>query len=181
MHIRGMMACTLDGFVADTGGGVGFLDDFGTADWGFAEFLDQIGTAVMGRRTYDHLCALAPVWPYPGVAGLVLGRGLVPPMRGGAQVWAGDLAGLVAHLRSQPRDAWVVGGPSLQGALLALGALDRLELWVVPRMIGAGLRLFPDGLVPPGQPDLAGVRQGPMGMVCLDYRFGASGLGGRAR
>ncbi|MEY4695970.1 MAG: hypothetical protein RIT14_398 [Pseudomonadota bacterium] len=179
--IRGMMACTLDGYVADSEGGVGFLAPFETVDWGWQAFFAQIGTVVMGRKTYQHLLTLTHDWPYAGAEAIVLGR-IDPPLRGGAQVWRDDLAALIAHLRARPGgDAWVVGGPALQSAFLAQGALDRLELCVLPHLLGAGLRVFPDGPPPPRQPRLAGQRALPMGMVMLDYRFGAEDLGGRDR
>jgi dihydrofolate reductase len=115
---------------------------------------------------------LAPDWPYPGHPGIVVGRGLVPPLRGGAEVWAGGLPELVARLRAEEKDAWIVGGPMLQGALLAMGALDRLELCVVPRLLGGGVPVFPAGTVPPRLPHLRSARALPLGLVMLDYVFG---------
>ena len=69
-RLRGMMASSLDGFAADAGGGVGFLDDFDGVDWGYDAFIAGIGTVVMGRRTYEHMLELAPDWPYPGKRGM---------------------------------------------------------------------------------------------------------------
>jgi dihydrofolate reductase len=174
-QIRGMMAATLDGFVADVRGGVGFLDDFQDVDWGWPDFIAQIGTMVMGRRTYEHIWQLTPDWPYPDCTGIVLGQ-LADPLRGGCTVWRGDLDSLIAHLRGLGgKDVWVVGGPALQAQFIAKGALDRLELCLVPRLIGSGIRLFPDGPEPPAQPVLHASRSLPKGMVLLDYRFGARG------
>lgn len=171
--IRGMMAMSLDGFAADSGGGVGWLSEFEAIDWGYDAFIAGIGTVVMGRLTFAHLLELTPDWPYPGKRAIVVGRGLQPPLRGGAEAWSGDLPALVAHLRAEPADAWVVGGPMLQGAFLAAGALDRLELCVVPRLLGSGLPVFPAGPLPPRQPRLQSARALPLGMVMLDYAFDA--------
>ena len=169
--IRGMMACSLDGFAADAVGGVDWLAPFEGADWGYEAFIAQIGTVVMGRRTYQHMLDLAPDWPYPGKRGIVLGRGLAGPLRGGAEIWGTGLPALIAHLRGQAQDVWVVGGPMLQAAFLQAGALDRLELCVVPHLLGRGVRVFPDGPAPARQPRLEGARVLPLGMVMLDYRF----------
>jgi dihydrofolate reductase len=171
--IRGMMAASLDGFAADAGGGVGWLDAFEGADWGYDAFIAEIGTVVMGRLTYRHMLDLTPDWPYPGKRGIVVGRGLQSPLRGGAEVWPGDLPALVAHLRAGPMDAWIVGGPMLQGAFLRMGALDRLQLCVVPRLLGTGLPVFPAGPMPSRQPRLQSASALPMGMVMLDYLFEA--------
>ena len=169
--IRGMMAASLDGYAADAGGGVGWLADFEGVDWGYEDFIATIGTVVMGRLTFTQIWTLTPDWPYPGKRGIVVGRGMQSPLHGGAEVWQGDLPALAAHLRAGPQDAWIVGGPMLQGAFLALGALDRLQLCVVPRLLGSGLPVFPPGPVPPRQPRLQSARALPLGMVMLDYRF----------
>ena len=179
--IRGMMAASLDGFAADAEGGVGWLAPFEAADWGYAAFLAEIGTVVLGRRTYEQAKVLSAEWPYAGKRAIVVSRRLHGPLAGGAELWSGGVPALAAYLRALAGgDVWVVGGPMLQSALIALGALDRLELCLVPRVLGAGVPVFAPGARPEVQPQLAGVRQLPLGMVMLDYRFGASGRGGRA-
>lgn len=167
--IRSMMATSLDGFAADAAGGVGWLAPFEAVDWGYGDFIAEIGTVVLGRRTYEQLPSLAPEWPYPGQAGIVVGQ-VTPPLWGGASRWEGDLPALAQRLRAQPKDAWIVGGPMLQGAFLTLGLMDRLQLCVVPHLLGKGVRLFPE--TPPVRaPQLTGVQTLPLGMVMLDYRF----------
>lgn len=172
-RVRGMMACSLDGFAADADGGVGWLDRFGAVDWGYEAFLAQVGTVVMGRVTYGHARALSPEWPYPGKRAVVMGRNLSAPLAGGARPWSGGLESLIVHLRSlADGDVWVVGGPTLQSALLSAGALDRLQLCLVPHLLGRGVRVFPEGAPGPRQPALTSTTPLPLGMVMLDYSFG---------
>lgn len=178
-QIRGMMASTLDGYAADSVGGVGFLDPFHDVDWGWNGFIAEIGTVVMGRKTYDHIWHLAPEWPYPGIAGIVLGHP-APPLRGPVTPCT-DLAGLIPQLQAAERDVWVVGGPALQQEFITLGALDRLQLCILPVLLGNGIRTFPESPEPLRQPVLHGVTQLPKGMLLADYRFGDAGLGGRDR
>ncbi|MBC2837519.1 dihydrofolate reductase family protein [Paragemmobacter straminiformis] len=174
-----MMAATLDGYVADARGGVGFLNEFQHVDWGWSGFIAEIGTVVMGRKTYDHIWQLTPDWPYPDCAGIVLGHP-AEALHANCTLWRDGLDALVAHLRAlDGKDVWIVGGPSLQAQFIAKGALDRLELCLVPRLIGTGIRLFPDTGGPALQPRLHASRSLPEGMVLLDYRFGARG--GRER
>ncbi len=179
-QIRGMIAATLDGYAADAAGGVDWLMPWHEVDYGYDDFAAQIGTVVMGRKTYQQLGNLSPVWPYPGKRAIVVGRGLTTPLDGGAQVWTGGLADLITELRARPQDSWVVGGPTLQSAFLDAGALDRLELAVVPHLMGAGIALFAGTTSPARQPELADVRRYDKGLVILDYRFGAPGRGGVA-
>lgn len=178
--LRGMMATTLDGYAADMAGGVGFLDPFHDVDWGWPAFIAEIGTVVMGRKTYDQIWTLAPDWPYGDIPGIVLGRPAAP-LRGPVTATA-DLDGLLARLGAAPgKDVWLVGGPALQARLIERGALDRLQLCVVPHLLGRGLRVFPDAAPPARQPLLASATPLDRGMILLDYRFGAPGLGGRDR
>lgn len=176
-QIRGMMASTLDGYAADSGGGVDFLDAFHGVDWGWNGFIAEIGTVVMGRKTYDHIWHLSAEWPYPGVPGMILGHPAAP-LRGPVTACA-DLAALIPHLRKATRDVWVVGGPALQQQFIALGALDRLQLCILPVLLGSGIRTFPESTQPSRQPVLHGITELPKGMLLADYRFGESGLGGR--
>lgn len=178
-QIRGMMASTLDGYAADSDGGVGFLDPFHDVDWGWSSFIAEIGTVVMGRKTYDHIWHLTPDWPYPGISGIVLGHP-APPLRGPVTTTT-DLAALIPRLQSLDRDVWVVGGPALQSDFIARGALDRLQLCILPVLLGHGIRTFPASPTPPRQPRLHGITQLPKGMLLADYRFGDPGLGGRDR
>ena len=172
-HIRGLMASSIDGFAAEGDGGVGFLSDFHDVDWGYDAFIGGVGTVVMGRRTYEEALRLSPDWPYPGKRGIVVSQSLKGPLRGDAEIWAGELASLVEKLRGlADGDVWIVGGPMLQSALIALGALDRLELCIVPRILGTGIRTFPPSAAGPRVPDLTEVKQYRKGMVILDYRFG---------
>lgn len=172
-QLRGMMASSIDGFAAEPGGGVSFLDDFHDVEWGYDAFLGGIGTVLMGRRTYEDALRLGPGWPYPGKRAIVLSRSLSEPLAGEATVWNGDLPSLVDRLRTlADGDVWVVGGPMLQSALIALGALDRLELCIVPRLLGQGIRTFPPSSAGPRVPELTEVKQYRKGLVILDYRFG---------
>ncbi len=49
------------------------------------------------------------------------------------------LAPLIGEVRgADDGDAWIVGGGRLQQAMIAAGALDRLELFIVPEIVGGG-------------------------------------------
>ena len=47
------IATSLDGFIADSEGGVDWL--FTDQDYGYAAFFATIGALVMGRRTYEQV------------------------------------------------------------------------------------------------------------------------------
>ena len=43
------------------------------------------------------------------------------------------------------QDVWIVGGAQVQSAFLAAGELDRLEIFLIPVLLGDGIPLFPKG------------------------------------
>jgi dihydrofolate reductase len=50
----------------------------------------------------------------------------------------------VARLRAlDDGEVWMVGGGRLQMAFLERGALDEIEIYVMPELIGGGAPLFP--------------------------------------
>jgi dihydrofolate reductase len=139
-EIIASLAVSADGFVADRDGGVGFLDGFDPSSLGFDAFLAGIDTVVMGRTTFDQVQGFG-AWPYAGKHGLLLtsraaylpeGMVAVAPE---ARCITPALAGLKA------RRVWVVGGPRTVALCLGAGLLDRIELHVIPRTIGAGIPL----------------------------------------
>lgn len=67
-------------------------------------------------------------------------------------------------------DVHLVGGPRTIQAFRAIGALDELELLVVPFVLGDGLPLSPAG-TPQLPLELARERSYPDGVVRLTYTF----------
>jgi len=142
--IRGYLAVSLDGYVADARGRVDWLTPYAAADEGYNRFFDQVGTVVMGRRTHDQIPSFGVGWPYPGKRGLVVTSGPGCSVQAGVRFWRDGLPALIERLRGfDDGDAWVVGGAMLLAAMIEAGALDRLELLVAPLLLGEGLRPFP--------------------------------------
>jgi dihydrofolate reductase len=103
----------------------------------FARFTRDIGTVVSGRTTYDQ--AHDHGWPaIPTI--VVTSRALAPAPD--VRAYDGPLDGLIAELRANERDAWVIGGGRLMAAFLDAGAIDRMAIFVVPIALGRGTPLF---------------------------------------
>jgi dihydrofolate reductase len=139
-------AMSADGFIADSDGGVGWLDPFDAKELGAESFFAGVGAVVLGRATYELALSFGP-WPYEDRPGLVISsrdlQGLPPNVR---RIPVEALAESVRDLRSKIQgDVWIVGGGRTARACLDAGLLGELELYVVPRMLGAGLPLFGDG------------------------------------
>jgi dihydrofolate reductase len=67
------------------------------------------------------------------------------------------------------RDVLISGGGSVAQQALAAGLVDRLELHVVPVLLGGGVRLF-DGSSPAGTLEQTRVIESP-GVTHLGYRL----------
>lgn len=136
------LAASLDGFIADRDGGVDWLTPFQNEEFGFAAFLETIGVLVMGRKTYDQTRS-DEFWPYAGKRLIVLTSKPVGSLPDGGEIVRGEISGLSARLRAYDSgDVWVAGGAKTMGAFLAAGEIDRIELHLVPLILGDGLRMF---------------------------------------
>ena len=137
----GYIASSADGFVADAEGGVGYLDAFHDVDYGYDAFYTGVDALVMGRATYDQVIGFDRSWPYPGKpCHIVTSTDLLHPPKGVSR-WLGGLSDYATAMRETC--AWVVGGARLQADFIAAGLLDRLQLFIVPILLGCGIPLFP--------------------------------------
>lgn len=140
------IAASLDGYIADEGGSVAFLDSLGPQpDMGYADFLDSVGTLILGATTYRQIITeLSPdAWPYPGKRCYVYTH--TPPAPDpNVHFTALPPADLVRQIRAEtPGDIWLVGGGSLAAQFLTAAQIDRLQLTLFPILLGSGIPLFP--------------------------------------
>ncbi|BDG70618.1 dihydrofolate reductase family protein [Roseomonas fluvialis] len=168
-RVRLYAAVSLDGCLADSQGGVGWLAPFEAEDYGMDAFLAEVGTVLTGRTTYDQARGFGE-WPYAGKRVVVMThRALDADAPDGVEAAQGDLAGVIARLRRETTgDIWLLGGAALAQACLARGLVDSIEIFVMPLLLGAGLRLFAtDGA--PRALTLREARPYPNGVVALNY------------
>ncbi|MCJ8142042.1 dihydrofolate reductase family protein [Ancylobacter sp. A5.8] len=176
MAIVGYMAASLDGYIADRDGGISWLAPFDEVDSGYADFIADIETVVMGRTTYDQVIAMGREsgagWFYKGKRSLVVTSRPLADAPVGVEPWQEGVPALIAHLRALPGNSWIVGGAGLQDAFIAADALDRLDLFVIPVLLGDGLAMFPRNARGPRGLTLERSLALPKGMVRLTYRLG---------
>jgi dihydrofolate reductase len=146
MQIRARVSMSADGYVTTPSGWPALTADpafVSGRSHGFPEFLEGCEAALMGRTTF--LPALTNErWPWPNLNVFVLSSQR-PPGTPDHVVVDSDPARLLEKIRAanQGRDVHLVGGPRTIETFRALGALDRLELIVLPLLFGAGMRLTP--------------------------------------
>lgn len=170
MKIRGYMATSVDGYIADRDGGIDWLKPFDSVDAGYASFIEGIGTVVSGRATYDQVRDFPGGWGFEGKRSIIVTSRPLGDSPPGIERWEGNITTLIAELRAAPDEkaAWVVGGAALQAAFLEAGAIDTLDLFVIPVLLGDGVRMFPPSAAQRPLRLLSAEALG-LGMVRLSY------------
>lgn len=175
-RIKGYIAASLDGLIAGKNDSLDWLFKYDSMDLGehdYRTFLESTRTVVMGRGTYDFIAHEPSPWAYADKRVLVVTSQPIEAPKGPLET-RGDIDALIAELRAlDDGDVWMLGGGRLQMAFLERGALDEIEIYVIPEMLGEGTPLFP----------LTGFRASPklvsagavdQGCVRLHYRFDAT-------
>jgi dihydrofolate reductase len=178
-RILGYIAASLDGFIATPDDRLDWLFkydgmDLGEHDYGL--FLKRIRTVVMGRGTYDFIAKEPAPWAYDQQRTIVVTSRPITDPRGVLET-RDDIDPLIAELRSlEDGDVWMLGGGQLQMAFMERGALDEIEIYVMPELIGGGRPLFP----PTGfqtSPTLLSAQALDRGCVRLHYALSAARAG----
>jgi dihydrofolate reductase len=144
--ILGYIATSLDGFIATPEDSLEWLFAYDNLDLGehdYRKFTKRIRTVVMGRGTYDFLANDGSPWAYDEQRVLVVTSQPIPHPKGNLET-RGNVDDLVTELRGlSDGDVWILGGGKLQMAFIERCALDEIEIYVMPELIGGGRPLFP--------------------------------------
>jgi len=161
------VAVSLDGYIAGDGGSVDFLEQFGSDEYGFHEFFDSIDAVIMGSATYEQILGFG--WPYGDTPGLVLTTQSLDTPAGPRITFASEPTGQAIrdYASSFDRPVWLVGGGKVITAGLLQGAVDILEMYVMPIALGSGVPLFTSPYS--GHLELAESRHFSNGVVKLVY------------
>lgn len=186
------VATTLDGFIADADGGVGFFPTEGDHIEALARefpetfpapFRASLGiedapnrhfdTVVMGRRTYEPALEAGLTSPYPQLDQHVVSRTLGSVDDPAITLVEDDPLGHVRALKREDRlGIWLCGGGELAAALN--DEIDELILKVNPLVIGEGTPLIARGVGPRGL-TLVDATTHASGVTVQRYRYGRPG------
>jgi dihydrofolate reductase len=147
MHIRTHMGVSVDGYVSGPDGRPAVLRAPGfvpTTSGGYPEFIRDCGAVVMGRTTFEPALG-AERWPWPDLQVFVLTTRPLPEGTPSHVVACDDPAELVEVMRDAEfaGDVHLVGGPTTIRSFAEIGALHRLEIVLLPVLLGDGLPLSP--------------------------------------
>ena len=137
------LALSLDGYVCELDGNVDFLSKYTMDDFDFEGLTDTIGALIMGSTTY--LQAVEFGWMWHAFPTMVLTTQGSLPVPDGADVRFAAMPTAEA-IRSfsdeTPKRLWVFGGGQVITEGLLGGAIDTLDMVVMPEALGDGLPLF---------------------------------------
>jgi dihydrofolate reductase len=135
-------AMSLDGYIAGPHGEYDWI--IMDPDIDFAGMMTQFDTFLIGRKTFEAMLRMGnDVKSMPAVQNIVLSRTLRASDYPHVTVSA-DAERVVTELRAKPgKDIAIFGGGQLFRSLLAAGLVDRVEVSLIPILLGGGVPLLP--------------------------------------
>jgi dihydrofolate reductase len=166
--VRYNVAASLDGFLGTPDGGYDWIPNDPAVDFG--AIFAKVDTILIGRRSYEAALEMGGTLWSPSARVFVFSTTLDPAAHPSVTVVSSNAGPIVESLRREPGagEIWLFGGGNLFRNLLSLGQVDRLEITVVPVLLGAGIPLYPEG--PQVKLELVSTHQYPSGMMTLNYR-----------
>lgn len=167
-RIRFSVAASLDGFIATEEGGYDWIVDEPAID--FVSYLEKIDTLLMGRRTYEIMDNPEAAKLLDLKAVYVVSTTLDPDGDDRVTVISDDVVDRVRELKAEDRkDIWLFGGGMLFRSMMDAGLVDRVEVAIIPRLLGTGIPLVP-GLNEIANLELHSMESFPdSGIVILKY------------
>lgn len=177
-------AVTLDGYIAESDDTLDWLlkyeghyegADSDAEQGGYESFYEGVGALVSGSTTYEWVLEHGSGWPYAGKPCWILSSRELPKPDGegvDVRIVSGQIPDLIDEMLDSAgeRDLWIVGGGNVASQFADHGLLDRLEVTIVPVVLGEGKPLF-DRRLPGGPMQLIAARTTSSGMVGLTYEI----------
>jgi dihydrofolate reductase len=168
-------AMSLDGFIAGPGDAMDWIFDFmGPVQQEFPEIMAATGAMLIGRRTYEvgkRLAAERSGPAYDGGPEFVLTHEPPDPTDPAVTFLSGDIGKAVATARS------AAGGKNLEilgadvaGQCLRRGLVDEILVFVLPVLLGDGIRFSSPGLARVDLEPVSSTRSGAVTLLRFRVR-----------
>lgn len=140
------IATSLDGFIADSNGGLDWLMNVPNpegSDFGFAEFMERVDGLIMGRNTFEKVLTFGE-WPYNKKV-FVLSNSLTnidDKLKDKVEIINGKLKALLKELNERGfSNLYIDGGRVIQN-FMNEDLIDEMIITRVPVLLGSGIPLF---------------------------------------
>jgi len=166
--VRYNVAASLDGYLAGADGEFDWIPMDPAID--FAALFARVDTVLLGRRSFEVVLRGGSTPWAPGTRVFIFSRTLPEQDHPGVTVVRHGAGSVVADLRAEEGEGeiWLFGGGELFRSLLAAGQVDRVEVTVVPILLGGGVPLLPPSSSRT-ELQLLGTQVYPSGMITLCY------------
>ena len=141
------ISMSLDGYVADKYGGVGWLSGDGSQTESFGsypEFIETVDTVILGYTTYHQIVTeLSPdKWAYEGKQSYVLTNSNCINTEE-ITFTNQNIVDLISNIKSADgKNVWICGGASIINQFHKQGLIDEYIITIIPTILGDGLKLF---------------------------------------
>jgi dihydrofolate reductase len=141
------IATSLDGYIADENGGIGWLNSIPNPDhddMGYMEFKNKIDALVMGRSTFETVLGFDVDWPYDKPV-FVLSTKLkeIPKShQGKAFLIKGNLTEILNQIHEKGFYRLYIDGGTTIRNFLKEDLIDEMVLTTFPILLGGGSSLF---------------------------------------
>lgn len=135
------VAMSLDGYIAGPNGEFDWI--VMDPDLDFSSHAARFDTYLLGRKSFEAMQRMGGAPAQSGAREIVFSRTLNPADHPRV-VLETDAVRVVKALREQPgKDIWLFGGGELFRSLLDAGLVDRVEVGIIPVLLGGGVPLLP--------------------------------------
>jgi dihydrofolate reductase len=144
---RVFIARSLDGYIADKNGGLDWLNSVPNPDqldFGYSEFIKDIDALLMGRITFETVCAFDCDWPYKQKV-FVLSTTLhsVPEAyKEKAEIVKGPVSEILGKINQKGFTNLYIDGAKTIQSFLRADLIDELIITTIPVLLGGGTSLF---------------------------------------
>lgn len=174
MHHRKLIlfiACSLDGFIAEKDGGLGWLDMVAAEgqDYGYSDIVKQTDTFILGRKTYEKVLTFGMPFPHDDRQTYVI-TSTPKASENNLHFYNGNVGDLLNDLRSKEgKDIHLDGGGLVIHSFMKENLIDEYIISVIPTLLGDGIPLFVAGDKPSINLELLKSTAYPSGLVQLHY------------
>ncbi len=139
------LAVSLDGYVCRADGSVDYLEKYPIEEYDFDGFVDGVGALIMGSTTYVQTVGWGWTWGDRPTMVLTTRADLPVPEGADIRFAARPTAEAIRSFSAEtPKRLWVFGGGRVVTEGLRGGAIDTLDITVMPEALGDGIPLFSD-------------------------------------
>lgn len=146
--IKLYIAASIDGYIADIGGGLDWLSAYPITtelNYGYDEFFNSVDTVLMGGRTYRDILNMDVIYPYKDKISYIITRNKMNSPKEDIHFISDNIIERVSELKKQEgKDIWLVGGGEIISILLDNDLIDEIIITIIPMILGAGIPLFPN-------------------------------------